>query len=122
MKDLELDFVQRLKTADLLSKVTGPLDKIVALAAVFQAVRFTEAEMAQITVKQLGNGVQSFEPPYATFGTLRTQLEDSQAAALLAEFHLCQGLTIADLPWFSAVKKQLEADSVPPKVKAVALT
>ena len=97
---------------DILGRATGPLAKVSVLAAVFGVVRFTEDELPLIKVKDIGNGSQVFEPPFATFGIVETQLEDAQAAALQAELSSFEGLTVHDVDWFTALMRQLEAPSV----------
>ena len=110
MKNLTLTFAQRLKSTDILGKITGTLDKIVALSAAYEAIRFTEDEVRQIKVKDLGNGMQAYEPPSAGFALLSVQLEDAHAAAFLKELDGYAGFTVADLGWLTDLKKQLNGD------------
>lgn len=112
MKALHLTFVQRLKVVDLLGQATGSFQKVVVLAAVFDAVRFSDDEFQQIKVSDLGNGRRTFEPPTPEFGVLDTHLEDQQAAALTTELDAFQGFTIQDKEWLSDLSRQLVAPSV----------
>jgi hypothetical protein len=118
MKNLNLNFAQRLNVTNFLASVTGPLGKMSALQHVYEAVRFTDEEMRQVKMTDLGNGMSSFEPPsIPDFGHLEVQIEDADASVLQQQFDSHQQFRIADMVWVGEIKKQLAATSVTAKKK-----
>ena len=108
MKNLTVTFPERVGVTNFIAAATGPLGKLVALQKIYEAVRFTEPEMAEIKVKDLGNGMSSFEPPSADFGTVTVKIEDSDAAILLQDIEAHQNYHLSDLNWVNSVKSQLQ--------------
>jgi hypothetical protein len=108
MKTLDLDFIARVKLADILGSATGPLAKITALQAVYAKMRLTEAELATVTQTPLGDGRVSLSAAGGAF-CKQIEIEDQQATALLAELDSWHGYQIADLEWLGRVKEQLRA-------------
>ncbi len=112
MKNLNVNFAQRLSLGNFLALATGPLGKMASLQRVYEAVRFSDADMRQIKVTDLGNGMSTFQPPSPEFGTLEVQVEDADATILHQEIDSCQQFRIADLGWVNSIKEQLAAPSV----------
>lgn len=110
MKNITLTFAPRLKVTNILGGVTGSLDKMVALSAVYNLIRFTDDESPQITVTDAGNGMQHFAPPSDSWGTLETQIEDSHAVALLVELNAHQGFQVSDVGWVTDLRTQLSKE------------
>jgi hypothetical protein len=115
MKNLSLDFPQRLRLGNFLAQTSGALGKIAALGRIYEAVRFSDEEWRQIRVQDLGNGTSNVEPPSPEFGRLETQLEDSDCPVLLQDLDSHQGFHLTDVAWVNAVKAQLASASVPVK-------
>jgi hypothetical protein len=108
MKNLELTFAQRIGLTNFLAEATGPLGKMVAMQRIYESVRFSEDEMKQIKTKDLGNGLTGFEQPSPTFGQIKTQIEDGDAAVLRQEIDAHQRFRLADLGWVNHVKARTE--------------
>ena len=107
MKTITLTFPQRLKASNILGQASGPLERIMPLFAILEAVRFAEEEFAQIKISGNGGGLQTYEPPSADFGTKEVTLEDAQAAAFLRELEAYQGYSVMDVGWLVDLRKQL---------------
>lgn len=110
MKRLDLKFEHRIPLIDMLANYRGPLAKVHALGMVFDAVRFSEQETAQIKTVDMGGGQVRVQPPSAEFGAVSCQIEDASASALLDELAAHQGMGIADREWTGEVKRQLAVD------------
>lgn len=108
MVTLHLTFPARVGLSNLVGIATGPLGKLISLQKVFEAVRLSEEEAAQVVVRDLGNGMSSFEPPSAEFGVKDAQIEDADADVLLREIEGNQNFRMSDLTWVEAVKKQIK--------------
>jgi hypothetical protein len=115
MKNLNLNFGQRLGLAGFLALATGPLGKMAALQRIHEAVRFTDGEMRQVKVTELGNGISGFEPPTPDFGHLEVQIEDADVAVLQQEIDSHQQFHIVDMAWVAETKRQLAVPSVAAK-------
>lgn len=108
MKNIELDFPQRMGLANFLSGVTGSLGKMVALGRVLDNVRLSEGETAECKVQNLGNGSMQIEPPKPGWGSVTASVEDGDADVLMAEIDTYQHFRPADLSWVLSVKSQIE--------------
>jgi len=107
MKNLTLNFWQRVGLMNVLGTATGPLAKITALARVYDAVRFTDAEMQQVQIQDLGNGRSALKPPTPDYGTKTIEIEDADAKAVLAEIEAYPAFQISDMTWVNEVKAAL---------------
>jgi hypothetical protein len=107
MKNLKLNFAQRLKASNILGLASGNLEKILPLSTALEAIRFDDAELKQIKIVNAGNGLMSYEAPNGEFGAKEVGLEDAHAAAVLRELEAFQGYSVADVVWLTDLKKQL---------------
>lgn len=107
MKTLNVTFVQRLKTTNILGLTSGNLEKLLPLVTAMDALRFSDEEMKSIKITDNGNGVRSFEAPNHGFGSKEIALEDAHAAAVLRELEAFQGYQVVDVSWLMDLKKQL---------------
>ena len=84
----------------------------------YEAVRFTEAELAQLKVTDLGGGTVNYqiidtERSVADFGGKDVAIEDQQAKWLARELDAwVASATIDDLSWLTPLRESLQA---PPK-------
>ena len=123
MTTIKLTFVNRVKLTGILSGARGGdggFDKLHALLKVFDYVRFTESEQAELTLTDLGGGTVNYQisDPAASgkdFGCKEVLLEDAQAKWLLKEMDAWgANATLADLAWFDPLKEQLTAGTPQP--------
>ncbi len=116
MKDLSLDFAQRVGIQNYLGSVEAPLGKLTSLGNVLKLVRFTDREQQQIKLGPLDEqGRQPITAPLAPFGQLRTQVEDADANAFIEEIEGRGKHKMVDLVWIEAVLPQLKAASISTK-------
>ena len=106
MKTLDLDFIARVKLADILGNATGPLAKISALQSVYKKVQLTEQD-TDVQRIDLGGGRVTVTAPLGTCGK-RVAIEDSEAVAVLTELEAWTGYQIGDLDWLELLKSQLK--------------
>jgi len=92
---------------NFLAQATGPLGKMIALQRIYEAVRFSDAEMGQIKVTPMGGGLTNFEPPSLGFGHVQAAVEDGDAMVLQQEIEGCQQFRLTDLGWVNHIKAEL---------------
>ena len=123
MTTLSLNFINRLKLTGILSGARGGdggYDKLHALLVVFAAVRFTEDELAKITVTDLGNGTTHYritdpQQSGSQFCAKLIQLEDTQAKWVLKELDAwVVNATIEDMGWIDPLKSELTSKAPKP--------
>ena len=121
MTTIKLNFINRVKLTGILSAARGGeggFDKLHALLKVYEAVRFTEAELAQLKVTDLGGGTVNYqiidtESSVTDFGAKDVAIEDQQAKWLARELDAwVASATIDDLSWLTPLRESLQA---PPK-------
>ena len=115
MKQVSINFNQRVGLVNFLAGATGPLGKIAALGRINDAVRFTDTEMQQIKITDVGNGNSAFVPPTPDFGQMVARIEDADAALLVQELDACQNFRIFDRDWVGHVRSKLTAPDVTSK-------
>jgi len=104
MKNITLNFWQRVGLMNVLGAATGPLAKITALTRVYEAVRLTDEEMQQVQIQDLGNGRSALMPPSPEWGTKTIEIEDADAKAVLAEIEAYSAFQISDMAWVNPIK------------------
>jgi hypothetical protein len=107
MKNLNLNFQQRLGVSNFLAQSQGALGKMTALQRIFLKVSFSDAEMQQIRQTPMGGGMVRYDPPAPDFGACDVSVDDADAEYLQAEIESGQTLHVSDIAWITAVKDQL---------------
>lgn len=112
MKNLQLDFVQRIKLTDLLSHQEGPLGKTAPFLRVMEKARFSDAEAKEIVhlpVETPKGTLMHFQAPAGQpdFGKKKLQLEDSDAEKLKDLLESWERFSTLDHEWADPVVKQL---------------
>lgn len=115
MKNLKLDFGARLGLSGVLALTSGLLGKMTVLQRIYEVVRFTEGELSQVKVTDLGNGASKFEPPSPSFGRIEIQVEEGDCQVLRQEIETSPHIRLSDVPWATDLKAQLAEPSVFPK-------
>ena len=119
MTNIKLTFINRVKLTGILSAARGGdggFEKLHALLKVFESVRFTEAELQQMKVSDLGGGVVNYQitDPAVSgpdFAAKAGKLEDAQAKWLLKELDAwVSNATIDDLQWLDPLLAQLRKE------------
>lgn len=113
MKNLSLDFVQRVQLVNVLSVQEGPLGKTAPFLRVLNDVRFSEEESKQIKDVPLERGgeivgFQRIPPSDAPeFGKKKVKVEDEDAKHLKGLLESWPKFTVADHTWADPLLKQL---------------
>ena len=117
MKRVDLSFVTRVKLLGILGGAQaqdGGLDKLHALLRVFERVRFSDEEMAQITITPIDEHTSNYrvtnpEQAGPDFGSKTLELEEAHATWLLRQLKVWMAnATIHDLEWLDPLMEALE--------------
>lgn len=115
MKQLTLTFPRRIGLWNFLTVYSSPvLGKTKSMGRIYDAVRFSDQDLGQIKLTNVGNGMTSFEPPTLDFGHIETNIEDADAAMLLQEINSPQSnfmFRVTDRQWVDHVEAELSAPS-----------
>ena len=118
MITIKMNFITRLKLTGILTGVRGGeggLDKLHGLLAIFEVVHFTEKEMEEIRVTDVGNGIANYavidpEKSGPEFALKEVKIEDHPAKWLLKELDVwAANAVIEDLKWLDPLREQLVA-------------
>jgi len=113
MKNLNLDFIQRIKLTDLLSVQEGSLGTTAPFLRVLEKVRFSDAEYAQIVqipIETPRGMMTQFQAPTGVpdFAKKKVNIEDADAKALGDLLNTWDRFSVADHAWADPITKQLE--------------
>jgi hypothetical protein len=111
MKSVDLTFPERIKLVNVLDSATGTLGKIHVLGDIYSDVKFSDEEIAKMTIVDRGGGIMSYTPPAGVkdFGAATLTIEDQSAKVLLMELEAFQGCRISDVPIIESIKTKIEA-------------
>jgi flagellar assembly factor FliW len=106
MKNLELNFIQRLKIINLLSLQEGTLGKTAPFKRVLDLIRFNEEEDVQIVKTQVDATTVNYAAP-TDFKSLLVDIENADATAVVTLMEEWQHFTPADHVWCDPMLKAL---------------
>lgn len=113
MKNLSLDFVQRVQLVGVLAVQEGPLGKTAPFLRILNDVRFSDEEEKQINnipIERNGElvGYQRFAPKDTPdFGKKKVKVEDADAKHLKELLESWPKFTVQDHVWADPLLKQL---------------
>lgn len=109
MKILEVDFSLRVKLVGVLGQATGTVAKINALGRIYDQLRFTDEELAQITTTDMGGGVTRFDGPPGEpeWGTKSIEMADAETGIVVDELGTWRNCQMADREWINPLVEKL---------------
>jgi hypothetical protein len=108
MKNLELEFIQRLKLINLCEIQEGPLGKTAPFMRILDVIRFTDSEIPQIIKTQISDNIISYAPPNNEFGKILVGFETTDAKVLVELLESWPRFTTADHTWADPLIKLLK--------------
>lgn len=112
MKTLNLDFILRVKLSAAIGSALGlPLAAMRSLGATYDKICFSDDEVKQMTIEDLGNGRSNYTPPRGAeeFAKKQVLLEDTDANHLRHHLENWNGYQIADRVWIDPLLDKLSA-------------
>lgn len=136
MKNIDLDFVTRVKLIGIIGAAPagdGGIDKLTALQGAYRKAQFTAAEMEHLTVTQFDTpqgpntryNIKGFDEALGysaeageDFGDIAIALDDSESVWLLRQLkEWSKYATIHDLDWYKPLVDILEKKDPPREPK-----